>query len=124
MDSNFPKYVMIQTTSSCNGGCSFCPYPEIKDELTHGVMEDWLYKKIIDECSQYRVERIMPYRYLCCESLTDSAGDGQFRGAIGCYTEYLNEQDPETFVSGDALSIPVSSASAACESTGMARCSP
>lgn len=48
------------------------------------------------------VEHQTPYRYLCCEWITDSAGDGQFRGSVGTYVEYLNEMDPTVFVPGDA----------------------
>ena len=48
------------------------------------------------------VEWDSPYRYLRCEWITDSSGDGQFRGAIGCHVEYLNEHDAKTFVPGDA----------------------
>jgi N-methylhydantoinase B len=48
------------------------------------------------------VERETPYRYLCCEWITDSAGDGQFRGSVGTHVEYLNEMDRASFVQGDA----------------------
>lgn len=63
MHLKFPKYIMLQTTSHCNGRCIFCPYPEVKDELPQGNMGGNLYRKIIDECSQYNssIERIMPY---------------------------------------------------------------
>jgi len=49
------------------------------------------------------MERDVPYRVLHCQWITDSAGDGQFRGAIGTHAEYLNEQDPDVFIPGDAV---------------------
>ncbi len=71
MINNFPRYVMIQTTSRCNSHCIFCPYKEVSNELPQGKMEDGLYNKIIDECSSYfGVERILPY--LMNEPLMDS----------------------------------------------------
>ena len=66
----FPKYLSIQTTSLCNGHCIFCPYDEIKDLFPKMIMEESLFRKIIDECSQYKnIERII--LYLNNEPLTD-----------------------------------------------------
>ena len=48
---DYPRYVSIQTTSLCNASCIFCPYPEIKRLFPHKVMEDKLFKKIINDCS-------------------------------------------------------------------------
>lgn len=71
IESVFPKYVMIQTSSLCNAACGFCPYPETKDVFSQGVMSDELFAKITDECSKYpHIERIMPY--LMNEPLTDN----------------------------------------------------
>ena len=67
---NFPKYLSIQTTSLCNGHCIFCPYDQIKDLFPMKIMEEHLFKKIINECSQYHsIERII--LYLNNEPLTD-----------------------------------------------------
>ena len=69
-DLNYPKYLSIQTTSLCNGRCIFCPYDEIRDRFPSNIMEDGLFKKIIDECSLYpQAERIIIY--LNNEPLTD-----------------------------------------------------
>ena len=69
-DLIFPKYLSIQTTSLCNASCVFCPYKDIKDLFPHKIMDMALYKKIIDECSNYKsVERIIPY--MNNEPLTD-----------------------------------------------------
>ena len=62
MQPDFPENLLIQTTSHCNSGCMFCPYRDVKYELSQGIMEEWVYKKIIDECSRHsNVKRIMPY---------------------------------------------------------------
>ncbi|MFC1945668.1 hydantoinase B/oxoprolinase family protein [Chloroflexota bacterium] len=47
-------------------------------------------------------ERDFPYRFLCSEWITDSAGHGQFRGGQGAHAQYLNIHDPATFSRGDA----------------------
>jgi radical SAM superfamily enzyme YgiQ (UPF0313 family) len=70
MNMTFPKYLSIQTTSLCNGHCIFCPYDEIKDLFPKKIMEESLFRKIIDECSQCKsIERII--LYLNNEPLTD-----------------------------------------------------
>ncbi len=70
MKSGFPKYLSIQTTSLCNGRCIFCPYEQIKDLFPKKIMDMQLYRKIIDECADYRtVERAI--LYLNNEPLTD-----------------------------------------------------
>ena len=66
----FPKYFSIQTTSLCNASCVFCPYKDIKDLFPRKIMDMTLYKKIIDECGNYRdIERII--LYMNNEPLTD-----------------------------------------------------
>ena len=42
-------------------------------------------------------ESLLPYRWLRCEMITDSAGDGQWRGGLGVHVEYLNCHDPKTW---------------------------
>jgi len=67
---NFPKYISIQTTSICNAECVFCPYPETKKSFPAKIMDESLYRKIIDEASFYSgVERII--LYMNNEPLTD-----------------------------------------------------
>ena len=48
---NFPRTVVIETQSGCNGGCVFCSYPQLKDELPRGRMSDEVFEKIARECS-------------------------------------------------------------------------
>ncbi|OGO22535.1 MAG: hypothetical protein A2144_02250, partial [Chloroflexi bacterium RBG_16_50_9] len=47
-------------------------------------------------------ERDFPWRFLCSEWRTDSAGHGQFRGGQGAHAEYLNIHDPKTYKQGDS----------------------
>ncbi len=69
-NSIFPKYLSIQTTSLCNASCIFCPYEEIKKLYPKKIMDNALYRKIIDESSNYKnVERII--LYMNNEPLTD-----------------------------------------------------
>jgi len=54
----FPERLHIQTISYCNAKCLFCAYPRVTDRITHGIMEDGVYKKIIDECALYKPKRV------------------------------------------------------------------
>ena len=66
----FPKYFSIQTTSLCNADCFFCPNKEVKYLFPPKIMDEKLYKKIIDECKVHKnIERII--LYLNNEPLTD-----------------------------------------------------
>ncbi len=61
---------MIQTTSSCNAACTFCPHPDTKDEVSQGTMETALFDRVIDELSHHdSVIRIL--MYLMNEPLLD-----------------------------------------------------
>ena len=53
----FPDRLHIQTQSWCNAGCIFCPYSRISREKPMGRMSWELYTKIIDEASQYNLQR-------------------------------------------------------------------
>ncbi len=55
---DFPERLHIQTISYCNAKCLFCAYPYIVDKVSHGIMEDAVYQKIIDEAAQYQPKRI------------------------------------------------------------------
>ena len=83
-----PKYASIQTTSHCNASCVICPYRETKDKQPQGDMEWNLYKKIIDELSQYKLERIL--LYLMNEPLMDKG--------IVRKINYAKEKNPNTIV--------------------------
>jgi radical SAM protein with 4Fe4S-binding SPASM domain len=47
----FPRKIQIQTISSCNGRCIFCPYDKVNKNLSQGIMEETLFRKIIDEAT-------------------------------------------------------------------------
>jgi hypothetical protein len=66
----FPKYIQIQTHSYCNGRCSYCPYQQVNKEVSMGIMNELLFYKIIDECLQHNMKRIV--LYLQNEPLMDS----------------------------------------------------
>ncbi len=59
----FPVSVAIQTTSYCNGYCIICPYRVVYNKLPQGVMTWDLYKKIIDECSYYKVRLLQFFMF-------------------------------------------------------------
>jgi radical SAM protein with 4Fe4S-binding SPASM domain len=46
-----PLSIQVQTHSTCNGHCVYCPYHETSSNLPQGVMDELLFKKIIDEIS-------------------------------------------------------------------------
>lgn len=66
----FPIEVAIETITFCNSRCIICPNYDISKELPQGRIPWGLYKKIIDECSKYRVSTIYPY--LTNEPLLDT----------------------------------------------------
>ena len=55
---DFPERLHIQTISYCNATCLFCAYPRIVNTVSHGIMEDAVYQKIIDEAALYQPKRI------------------------------------------------------------------
>ena len=56
-----PKIVRIQTINTCNARCVFCPAGEINNLNPLRKMDFNLFKKIVDECFQIEVGRIIPY---------------------------------------------------------------
>lgn len=50
---DFPIYLHIEPTSFCNLRCSFCPSSR-RQNLKNGYIQLDLYRKIIDECSEYK----------------------------------------------------------------------
>lgn len=54
----YPVRLHIQTISYCNAHCLFCAYPAVAGTISHGIMEDAVYRKIIDEASHYQPKRI------------------------------------------------------------------
>ena len=54
---DFPKKVQIEVTNICNARCSMCPLKDMKRKT--GYMDFELFKKIIDETSQYNLRRLI-----------------------------------------------------------------
>ena len=46
----FPPIVRIETTNACNARCIICPHRDLRRAIVR--MEDGLYGRLIDECSQ------------------------------------------------------------------------
>lgn len=52
--TEFPATVMLETRTTCNSRCSFCPH-RLTDRNRHvGIMSDELFQKIINECARYQ----------------------------------------------------------------------
>lgn len=70
---SLPRKVMIQTHSRCNAACGFCPYPHLKKERYHGLMENHLFDKILSDLHPHahHIDTIMPY--LMNEPLLDAS---------------------------------------------------
>lgn len=47
----YPVQMIIDIHSYCNAQCSICPYPNIKNKIPMGMMNDKLFIKIIDDYS-------------------------------------------------------------------------
>ena len=57
----FPRIVLVETRTGCNGMCVFCNYPTHRQQVPHGEMTDELYAKIVEECSRYPLLRFSPF---------------------------------------------------------------
>jgi MoaA/NifB/PqqE/SkfB family radical SAM enzyme len=58
---DFPNNVQIQTTAFCNASCGFCPYPETSRTLSMGVMEEDLFRSIIDQLAGRQILLLQPF---------------------------------------------------------------
>ncbi|MEW6739997.1 MAG: radical SAM/SPASM domain-containing protein [Nitrospirota bacterium] len=47
----YPSNLILDIHSYCNASCKTCPYHDLSKDLTMGIMEEGLFKKIIDEFS-------------------------------------------------------------------------
>lgn len=59
----FPPMVIVETSSYCNLSCIHCPRVNVakNDDYFDGFMDFDLYKKIIDEMSQYKYTALRPF---------------------------------------------------------------
>ncbi len=66
----FPRHLMVQTTSRCNSACVICPWPLTADTQPQGNMSDATFARIVDEARDNPLlSRIM--LYLMNEPLMD-----------------------------------------------------
>ena len=56
-----PEIVQIESTNICNARCVFCPRDEMKRR--QGVMDDSLYRKIVDECAALGIGHLRLHNY-------------------------------------------------------------
>lgn len=94
---DFPERLHIQTISYCNAHCLFCAYPRIIDKVSHGIMEDAVYKKIIDEAALYQPKRIS--LLLMNEPLLDK----KLPERIAYAKQHLGDQTEITITSNGSL---------------------
>ena len=52
----FPKVVRIESTNKCNANCITCTREKLTRSL--GIMDLQLFKKIVDECAQYKIKTL------------------------------------------------------------------
>jgi len=56
-----PDIVQIESTNICNARCVFCPRGEMRRR--QGVMEDGLYRRIVDECAALGIRHVRLHNY-------------------------------------------------------------
>ena len=56
-----PDIVQIESTNICNARCVFCPRDQM--HRRQGVMEDGLYRKIVDECAALGIRHVRLHNY-------------------------------------------------------------
>ncbi|MDJ0764883.1 MAG: radical SAM/SPASM domain-containing protein [Myxococcota bacterium] len=59
MTIEYPRLVSVETTNRCNAKCSFCPNNALKRERK--VMDEDLFKKIVDDCAGFPLRFIEPF---------------------------------------------------------------
>ncbi|MFA5625775.1 MAG: radical SAM/SPASM domain-containing protein [Bradymonadales bacterium] len=59
MKIEYPRLVAIETTNRCNARCKFCPNNSLA--RNRQVMDEALFKKIIDDCKEFSLPAIEPF---------------------------------------------------------------
>jgi MoaA/NifB/PqqE/SkfB family radical SAM enzyme len=59
--SRLPEIVQIESTNICNARCVFCPRDEMHRK--QGVMDDALYRKVVDECAALGIRHVRLHNY-------------------------------------------------------------
>ena len=83
-DIEYPRLVAIETTNRCNAKCKFCPNNSLA--RARRVIDDDLFKKIIEDCKEFPLPAIEPF--LQGEPFVDPK--------ILDRLAYINEQLPNT----------------------------
>ena len=54
----FPKSVLIETCSLCNGECKFCPYKKYRGDNSIEILPMDIIKNLLDELKVHKIERL------------------------------------------------------------------
>lgn len=57
-EQDFPRVIQLETSIVCNGKCPMCPSSMIRRKP---IMDEQLFKKIIQECKNTRLDEIHPF---------------------------------------------------------------
>ena len=55
---DFPKSILIETYSLCQGECKFCPYEEIRREKEVDILSEKKYLELLEEISNHKINRL------------------------------------------------------------------
>lgn len=55
---DFPKSILIETYSLCQGECKFCPYPELRGNEEVYVLSNRKYIELLGEISKHEITRL------------------------------------------------------------------
>jgi radical SAM protein with 4Fe4S-binding SPASM domain len=91
----YPTKLTLDINTQCNARCAICPYPTLKDQLSHGVMDWDLYRKIIDDfstiCYSRRIMGELSFCNMSEPTLLPNLPDYiRYAREKGCFTIYFN----------------------------------
>jgi radical SAM protein with 4Fe4S-binding SPASM domain len=62
----YPQNLIIDIHSYCNARCAICPYPQLKDKLSMGKMDDHLFRRLIDEFAAVKAQHPIRGHVIFC----------------------------------------------------------
>ena len=91
----YPSKLTVDINTHCNARCVICPYPQIRNNLSHGLMEWGLYKKVIDDYAGICYSNSIMGELSLCNMSAPTLVDGlnkfiAYGRAKGCFTIYFN----------------------------------